>query len=176
MMHRIWLGLAISSLLWSGVALSAQTRTFTTNDIEYALELPSPLWQPVSRLDIHHHFDFVHGSDRNEGYLGVSKKLVKAGTTAEELFRFDEMRELQHLPGYVVCGSCKGEEFEGYLSGVAFSYEYVNGGRLMTGRVYYLKLNKRMFYILHFTVAKNNLVSLREDMDSIARSFRVKDH
>ena len=172
----VWPGLAISLVLGSAVAVSAQTRTFTTNDIEYALELPSSNWQPVSRLDIHHHFEFVHRSDANEGYLRISKKLVKPGATAEELFRFDEVRELQHLSGYVVCGNCKGEEFAGYLIGLAFSYEYVNGGRLMAGRVYYLELNKRMFYVLHFTVAKNNLVSLRGDMEFIARSFRMKEH
>jgi hypothetical protein len=33
--------------------------------------------------------------------------------------------EFQRLAGYVVCGECKGSNFEGHLSGAVFSYEYV---------------------------------------------------
>jgi len=55
-----------------------------------------------------------------------------------------------------------------------FSYEFVNQGRNMDGRIYYLRLDSRTFYILHFTVASQKLPSLRDQMDSIARSFRLK--
>ena len=55
-----------------------------------------------------------------------------------------------------------------------FSYEFVNQGRNMDGRIYYLRLDNRTFYILHFTVASEKLPSLRDQMDSIARSFRLK--
>lgn len=44
----------------------------------------------------------------------------------------------------------------------------------MEGRIYYLEVDKRTFYILHFTVASEKLASLLEQMDFIARSFRLK--
>jgi hypothetical protein len=44
----------------------------------------------------------------------------------------------------------------------------------MDGRIYYLQLNTRTFYALHFTVAGDKLQSLRDQMDAIARSFRLK--
>ena len=44
----------------------------------------------------------------------------------------------------------------------------------MDGRIYYLRLDSRTFYILHFTVASEKLLSLRDQMDSIAKSFRLK--
>jgi hypothetical protein len=81
---------------------------------------------------------------------------------------------LQTLPGYVVCSGGKGAAFSGQLNGTVFSYEFVNQGRNMDGRIYYLRLDSRTFYILHFTVASEKLPSLRDQMDLIARSFRLK--
>ena len=73
-----------------------------------------------------------------------------------------------------VCSAGKGTEFSGQLKGTVFSYEFVSQGRNMDGRIYYLRLDRRTFYILHFTVASDKLQSLRDQMDSIARSFRLK--
>jgi hypothetical protein len=94
--------------------------------------------------------------------------------TASELFSRDEKWELQVLPGYMVCTECQGEDFRGKLSGAVFAYEYVSGGRTISGRIYYLQLNKRTFYALRFTVARDKLRELREQMDFIARSFKLK--
>jgi hypothetical protein len=44
----------------------------------------------------------------------------------------------------------------------------------MDGRIYYLRVDNHTFYILHFTVASEKLPSLLDQMDSIARSFRLK--
>jgi hypothetical protein len=118
--------------------------------------------------------EFVNGDDYSNGYLRLRKRLVAPGTTAQDLFRHDETWELQRLPGYVVCSDGKGAEFTGYLRGTVFSYEYVNQGRNMDGRIYYFKLDHRTFYALHFTVASDQLQSLRDQMDSMARSFRLK--
>ena len=68
----------------------------------------------------------------------------------------------------------KGADFNGQLKGTVFSYEYVNSGINMDGRIYYLQLDNRTVYALHFTVASDKLQSLRDQMDSIARSFRLK--
>ena len=118
--------------------------------------------------------EFVNGNNEVNGYLQLTKILVNSDTTAANLFQADEKWNLQRLPGYVVCSNCNGEAFSGYLSGAAFSYEYISGGRTMAGRVYYLQLDKRTFYALRFTLARDKLQSIRRQMDSIAQSFRLK--
>jgi hypothetical protein len=157
-----------------GISADAQTQTFTREGVEYVLDLPSPSWRAVSRVDVHDHLEFVNGDDYNNGYLRLRKKLVTRDSTAEDLFREAEKWELQKLPGYVVCSGGQGTEFNGQLKGTVFSYEFVNQGRNMDGRIYFLRLDNRTFYVLHFTVASEKLPSLREQMDSIARSFRLK--
>lgn len=153
---------------------NAQTQTFTREGVEYVLELPSPSWRAVSRVDVHEHLEFVNGEDYSNGYLRLRKKVVTLDTTSEDLFREAEKWELQKLPGYVVCSGGEGTEFSGQLKGTVFSYEFVSQGRNMEGRIYYLRLDSRTFYILHFTVASEKLPSLRDQMGSIARSFRLK--
>jgi len=153
---------------------NAQTQTFSREGVEYVLDLPSPSWRAISRVDVHEHIEFVNGDDYNNGYLRLRKMLVMAAATSADLFSEAEKWELQKLPGYVVCSGGKGTDFNGQLKGTVFSYEFVNQGRNMDGRIYYLRLDSRTFYILHFTVASEKLPSLRDQMDSIARSFRLK--
>ena len=152
----------------------AQGWTFARDSVEYVIDLPSATWRVVSRVDVHEHVEFVNGNDEANGYLRLTKILVDSEKTAADLFQSDEQRNLQHLPGYVVCNDGKGEAFRGYVSGTSFSYEYVRSGRAMAGRIYYLQLDKRTFYALRFTVVKDKLQSVREQMDFIARSFRLK--
>ena len=161
-------------LIIPGTNADAQTQTFTREGVEYVLDLPSPSWRAVSRVDVHEHFEFVNGDDFSNGYLRLRKKVVIPDTTAADLFSEAEKGELQKLPGYVVCSGGKGTEFNGQLKGTVFSYEFVNQGRNMDGRIYFLRLDNRTFYLLYFTVASEKLPSLREQMDSIARSFRLK--
>jgi hypothetical protein len=158
----------------SSLTASAQSWTFARDGVEFVVDLPSATWRVVSRIDIHEHLEFVNGKNEVDGYLRLTKILVDSDTTAATLFQSDEKWNLQRLPGYVVCSDCKGEAFSGYLSGAAFSYEYISGGRTMAGRIYYLQLDKRTFYALRFTVARDKLQSIREQMDFIARSFRLK--
>ena len=157
-----------------GTNAEAQTQTFTREGVEYVLDLPSPSWRAVSRVDVHEHLEFVNGEDYSNGYLRLRKKLVTPDTTSTNLFSEAEKWELQKLPGYVVCSGGKGTEFNGQLKGTVFSYEFVNQGRNMDGRIYYLRVDGRTFYILHFTVASEKLASLRDQMDSIARSFLLQ--
>ncbi|MCM3871994.1 MAG: hypothetical protein ND895_15020 [Pyrinomonadaceae bacterium] len=156
------------------VTAIAQIQPFTKDELDYALDLPSPSWRAISRLDVHDHMEFVYGDDYSNGYLRLRKKFVSAGTGAEVQFRHDEQWELRSLPGYVVCSDGRGTEFEGHLRGTVFSYEYINRGRNMDGRIYYLQLDNRTFYVLHFTVASDKLRGLRSQMDSIVKSFRLK--
>src|SRR5688572_19763853 len=119
----------------------AQTRMFSRDGIEFVLELPSPAWHDVSRIDVHEHVEFMNGNDPANGYLRLRKNLVDPGTTASDLFRRDEKWSLQSLPGYVACKGCEGEKFEGGLGGLVFSYEYAGGGKQMAGRIYYLAVD-----------------------------------
>lgn len=153
---------------------TGQTRSFTRDGLDYALDLPTPSWQALSRIDVHEHLEFINGDDYNNGYLRLRKIFVTAGTNPQDLFRHDETWGLQRLPGYIVCNDGTGNAFEGHLKGTVFSYEYVYQGRNMDGRIYYLQVDNRTFYTLHFTVASDKLPSLREQMDFIARSFRLK--
>jgi hypothetical protein len=153
---------------------AAQGWTFARDSVEYVVDLPMPTWRVVSRIDVHEHVEFVNGNNEVDGYLRLTRILVSSDTTAANLFQADEKWHLQVLPGYVVCSDCKGEAFSGYLSGATFSYEYTSGGRTMAGRVYYLQSDKKTFYALRFTVARDKLQNIREQMDFIARSFRLK--
>lgn len=161
-------------LLASSVVLVGQTRQFTRDGIEYILELPSPAWQVVSRVDVHDHPEFINGNDETNGYLRIRKVLVNHSAITAELFTQDEKWELQRLPGYVVCRECQGIRFEGRLSGAVFSYEYVAAGKTMYGRIYYLQVDSRTFYSLRFTVARDKLQAVRDQLDSIAQSFHLK--
>jgi hypothetical protein len=153
---------------------SAQSWTFGRESVEYVIDLPSATWRVVPRVDVHEHVDFVNGNDEADGYLRVSKIFVAVGTTATNLFQEHEKWNLQRLPGYVVCGDGNGEAFRGHVSGATFSYEYTSRGRTISGRVYYLQIDQRTFYALRFTVAQDKLRGISEQMDFIARSFRLK--
>lgn len=169
-MRRVIIGLVLAITLC--ITAKAQT-TFTTDGLDYALDLPSASWKPVSRVDVHEHFEFINGDGYSNGYLRLRKKLVPSGTVPEAIFLEDEKRELSRLPGYIVCDR-QGATVAGHLQGRVFSYEYVNAGMNMDGRIYYLQVDNRTFYTLHFTVASVKLRGLRDQMDSIARSFRLK--
>lgn len=170
-MGRIQTRLAVVLLLTS-LAVSAQTPSFTKDDIEYTVDLP-PAWHDISPLDLHD-YDFISGDAPANGYLRLRKKLVATDATPADLFRDDEEWDLQSLPGYVLCSPPTAKNFEGNLKGAAFAYEYTSGGVPMAGRIYYLQLDSRTFYVLHFTVTADRLNGLASEMDAIARSFHLK--
>jgi len=165
--------LMVLFLCASASAALAQAWTFSSDRVEYVIEFPSTTWRVVTRVDVHEHPEFVYGTDELNGYLRLSKILLNPGTSAADLFQSEEKFSLQHLPGYVLCDGCK-DQFVGNLSGATFSYEYVEAGKVMAGRIYYLQVDTRTLYALRFTLAQDKLPALREQMDLIARSFRLK--
>jgi hypothetical protein len=151
-------------------AAAAQTRTYTNAGEGYALELPSPSWGVVQRpYAKHRHTSFVYGGG-GDCRLRIRREVVDRGVTPVALADEKE-QELRFLPGYV---ENKAEPFAGRLSGTKFTYEYSDGGRLMAGRTYYLQADKRTIYVLRFKGASELLKGLRGEMDSIARSFRLR--
>lgn len=159
--------LAFALAVVSAVAIAQQT--YTGN--EYTLELPSERWRVVQEPDsLHEHAEFIYG-DRNDGYLRIRKEVVEAGTTAAELAHRDQDQKLRFQTGYI---EGKEDKFAGRLSGVTFGYEYTSGGKAMAGRIYYLQADNRTIYTLRFTGLREKLSLIRNQTDSIARSFRLK--
>jgi hypothetical protein len=119
---------------------------------------------------VHEHAEFVYG-DRLDGYLQIRKEVVDAGTTPADLARRDQDQKLRYIPGFV---EGKQENFVGRLNGVTISYEFVKTGKPMMGRIYYLQADNRTIYTLRFSGLRDKLTRIRNQTDSIARSFRLK--
>ena len=166
----LFLSLAFLFTFLSAVA-TAQEQTFTSDNADYTLELPSEKWRVTQEPDsLHEHAEFIYG-DRNDGYLRIRKEVVDAGTTPSSISQRDQEQKLHFQTGYV---EGKEEKFAGRLNGVTFAYEYTAGGKAMAGRIYYLQADNRTIYALRFTGLRDRLALIRNQTDSIARSFRLK--
>lgn len=159
-------------ILIAGACYSAAAQqAYTSDQIDYKLELPSPLWRAISEPDaVHEHAEFVNG-DRLDGYLQIRKEVVDALTTPSVLARRDLDQKLRFLPGFV---EGKEEPFKGRLNGVTVSYEFIKTGKPMMGRIYYLQADNRTIYALRFTGLRDKLARIRNQTDVIARSFQLK--
>jgi hypothetical protein len=159
-------------LLITGIcSLAAAQESYTNEQIDYTIELPSPIWRVISEPDAaHEHAEFVNG-DRLDGHLQIRKEVVDAGTTPSDLARRDMDQKLRFLPGFV---EGKEESFKGRLNGVTISYEFVKTAKPMVGRIYYLQADNRTIYALRFTGLRDKLARIRNQTDLIARSFKLK--
>jgi hypothetical protein len=170
-MRRLTLFLALASILMFTSAVARAQQTFTSDNAGYTLELPSEKWRVTQEPDsLHEHAEFIYG-DRNDGYLRIRKEVVEAGTSASDISQRDQDQKLHFMTGYV---EGKEEKFAGRLNGVTFGYEYTAGGKPMAGRIYYLQADNRTIYALRFTGLRDRLSIIRNQTDSIARSFRLK--
>ena len=170
-MRRLTMLLTCITLLVFVSSLEAQNQVFTTDKLEYTIELPSSTWRVISEPDaVHDHTEFVNG-DRLEGYLQIRKQVIDANTTLSELARRDQDQSLRYLPGFI---DGKEEKFSGRLNGVTVSYEFVKNGKPMMGRIYYLQADNRTVYALRFSGLRDKLARIRNQTDLIARSFRLK--
>jgi hypothetical protein len=152
-------------------SLTTAQESYTNDQIDYSIELPSSAWKVVTEPDADHgHAEFVYG-DRLNGYLQIRKEVVDAGTTPSDLARRDMDQRLSFLPGFV---EGKEEKFSGRLSGVTISYEFIKTAKPMMGRVYYLQADNRTIYALRFSGSRDKLALIRNQTDLIARSFKLK--
>jgi hypothetical protein len=169
-MRRLTIFLALAAV-FAFVSLASAQQTFTSNNADYTLELPGERWRVIQEPDsLHEHAEFIYG-DRLDGYLRIRKEVVEAGTTPSAISQRDQEQKLQFQTGYV---AGKEDKFAGRLSGVTFDYEYTAGGKAMAGRIYYLQADNRTIYALRFTGLRDKLRVIRNQTDSIARSFRLK--
>ncbi len=170
-MRRIKFLIACSlALVLSAVAAQAQD-VFSDEGVEYTLELPSATWKATSRPDsVHQHVEFVNG-DRMDGYLRIRKESVEHREKPSDLAARDMDQKLRYRPGFVAGNK---ESFAGRLNGVTTSYEFTEAGKQMLGRIYYLQADNHTIYALHFTGRREKLQRIRNQTDSIARSFSLK--
>ena len=144
----------------------------TSDQVEYSIELPSSLWRSISEPDdLHERAEFVYG-DRLDGYLQIRKEIVDVGTTPSDLAHRDQEQKLRYIPGFIE--GKQEEPFSGRLNGVTASYEFTKAGKPMMGRIYYLQADNRTIYALRFTGLRDKLARIRNQTDSIARSFKLK--
>ncbi len=160
---------AVAALLLA-VSAFAQSGTFTDANVEYTFDLPKAEWKmTVKPSPTSPNVEYVFG-ERQSGHLEIRKLSIKSGATLPDLIR-DEEQKLQFLPGYV---AGKEEKFNGTFDGKVFNYEFVRAGRNMSGRFYFLKANSQTVYILRFVGVGDKLRSIRNQTDSIARTFDLK--
>lgn len=156
--------------LFLAVSIAAQTEKFSDADVEYIFDLPNATWKILSKPSATSpNVEYVYG-DRSAGYFEVRKLTVKADNLMSEIIADEETR-LKFLQGYV---AGKEENFAGNMKGTAFNFEFIRSGRNMSGRFYFLKANPTTVYVLRFTAQKEKLITIRNQTDSIARSFELK--
>lgn len=156
--------------LLSGISAAAQTRTFSDPNVEYTFDLPESAWKMTAKPSATSpNVEYVY-DERQSGHLEVRKSALAANETISSLIS-DEEQKLQFLNGYV---TGKQEDFRGTFSGKVFNYEFVRSGRPMSGRFYFLKANNNAVYVLRFTGQRDKLRSIRNQTDSIARTFDLK--
>ncbi len=148
----------------------AQSNTFSNENADYTFDLPNDTWKSISEPSkVKPNAEYVYG-ERNSGFLEVRKLTVQADSVMADVIA-DEETKLKFIQGYV---AGKEEQFAGRLRGTVFNYEYVKSGRNMSGRIYFLKADATTVYAIRFTGFKEKLISIRNQTDSIARTFQVK--
>lgn len=169
-LNKFSFALTIVLGLMTAFSAFAQTETFSDSNVEYTFELPEPTWKmTVKPSAISPNVEYVYG-DRKDGHLEIRKLSVKPGIMLSDTIREEEVK-LQFLPGYV---AGKEENFQGAINGRVFNFEYVRSGREMSGRYYFLKTDDKTIYVLRFSGYRDKLRSIRNYVDSIARTFKIK--
>lgn len=160
---------AVSLSLLLALSAAAQSSTFSDKNVEYTFDLPEPIWKMnLKPTEKDPNPEYIYG-DRQNGYLRIQKVTVKPTDLLADLVKETDVK-LQFKPGYV---AGKDENFAGKLSGKVSNYEYVQSGKNMSGRVYFLKADDTTVYVLHFTGLRDQLRPIRNQIDSIARTFKV---
>lgn len=150
------------------------TEVFEDPDGKYTLNLPAG-WLGIVNTDGLGRKDVnIVYKVRENGALKVRLAEVAAGAEPMDYAAKDEQERVRFSPGY---DKLSLEKFllGGGKSGALLSYDYKNtAGQLFTGRVYYLRMDEKTVYVLHFTGRRNILSTLRSHTDAIARSFKLK--
>ena len=147
-----------------------QNTLFSDPSVDYTFDVPDDRWKmTVKPSAARPNVEYVF-VDRNDGHLEVRRVNVAKDAILADIVR-EEEQKLQFLPGYV---AGRDENFSGRLRGSIFNFEFVRAGRPMAGRFYFLRANDTTVYLLRFTGFRDKLRSVRNQTDSIGRTFDVK--
>lgn len=151
------------------LSTAAQSSTFSDKNVEYTFDLPEPVWKMnLKPTASEPNVEYIYG-DRMNGYLRIQKiALQKNKTLSDVVLEMDG--KLQFKPNYV---AGKEEIFAGSYKGKVSNYEFTQSGKNMSGRMYYLKADDNTVYVLGFTGLRDPLRSIRNQIDSIARTFKI---
>ena len=142
---------------------------FSDVNVEYKFSLPNDSWKmTVKPSSMSPNVEYVRNF-RKDGHLEVRKTEVDPNAPFADIIS-EEEQKLQFMPGYV---AGREENFQGAFSGRVFNFEFVRSGRNMSGRFYFLKAKAKTVYVLRFTGEKDSLRTLRNETDSIARTFKL---
>jgi len=147
-----------------------QAERFSDATVDYSFDLPEAKWKmTVKPSATSPNVEYVY-IDRNDGHLEIRRLAVAKEARMSDIIR-DEEQKLQFLPGYVAGPE---ETFVGRLRGSAFNFEFVRAGRPMSGRFYFLRAGDTTVYVLRFTGFRDKLKGIRNQTDSIGRTFEVR--
>ena len=157
-------------LLPAAVSVFAQGSSFSDANVDYAFDIPDTRWKmTVKPSAANPNVEFVF-AERNDGHLEIRSVAAAKDAMMADVIRNEELK-LQFLPGFV---AGREENFGGTLRGTIFNFEFVRAGRPMSGRYYFLKAPDGSIYVLRFTGYTDKLKTLRNQTDSIARSFNIR--
>ena len=160
----------VSVLLLAAIPGFGQTDTFSDVNVDYSFVLPDAKWKmTVKPSATSPEVEYVYG-DRNDGHLEVRKLSVTKDTILTDVLRKVEQQET--FKRAFVAG--KDENFAGHFRGEIFNFEYVRDAKSMSGRFYFFRANETTVYVLRFLGPKDGLRGIRNQTDSIARTFTVK--
>lgn len=168
--NKLMLIIASIAAFLTVVPAMAQADTFSDPIVDYSFQLPEPKWKMTVKPSVTSpNVEYVYG-DRFDGHLEVRKITVPKDSILSDIVQAEEQK-LQFRPGFV---AGKEENFAGRLRGTVYNFEYVAAGRSMSGRFYFLKANETTIYVLRFSGRKDSLRSIRNQTDSIGRTFGSK--
>lgn len=152
------------------VSALAQNKVFSDANVEYTFDIPSDVWKiTASPSEINPNVEYVYG-DKMDGHLEIRKLTVKADDMLSDVIATEE-NKLKFMQGYV---AGREENFSGTFPGRIFNFEFIRSARNMSGRFYFLRASDTTVYVLRFTAERDKLRAIRNQTDSIARTFKLK--
>lgn len=170
-MKRFIFSLVFSAIIFavSSTTGFAQGSTFNDKNVEYSFDLPEVTWKMTVKPSVSNPIvEYVY-RDRSDGHLEIQKINVEANALLGDIIAEQEQK-LKFKPGFI---AGKNENFAGNYRGTVYNFEYVKSGRNMSGRLYFLRANETTVYVLKFTGMRDELKVIRNQTDSIARTFKL---
>lgn len=169
---KIFKNSLLISLVFAFVLSVNGQKDFSDPNVEYIFTLPNDTWKmTVKPSEVSPNVEFVYDT-KNNGHLEIRKIRIEENTLYGDIIKQEEL-SLLLKPSYV---AGREENFQGFLSGRVFNYEFLRSGETVSGRHYLLKADTRTIYVLRFTGFRDALRAIRAQTDSIARTFRLKSN